>query len=69
MEISASLEEKMMNKYVKPEINISVFDCEISASLSVVNPPDYVPGLDGMSDESKKSLNFNELREVTKFIF
>lgn len=58
-----------MNKYIVPEINISMFDNEIAASGSVTGQVEYVPGFDGMSDDSLKSINFNELKEVTKFVF
>ncbi len=58
-----------MSKYIIPEINISIFDSEICTSISGAGQTDYVPGLDGFSDGSRTSLNFSELKEVTKFIF
>lgn len=58
-----------MSKYIIPEINISIFDSEICTSASGAEQPDYVPGLGDVPEGSRASLNFNELKEVTKFIF
>ena len=52
-----------MKKYIIPNINIKHFGCAVTATVSGIEPQNYVTGLNGI--ENKSQVNIDDMRRVS----